>query len=423
MTNKALYTITVLLLLVGNFANAQVDDYPILKESEYVNVQVNKKVTLYPNTLLKSIVEDERRNNSRAWQPVYLSSVRAEKFKNITVTIVGFAREEKTTPYTLYIVRFHDQYYYLRPEDSLDSSFLDEKNRQIGDGYKFLIERRDAAEVELEGCLSSKTAEVEGQRKQLEAKRKEIESIVEAEKSERNHLRDQEYSKQFDAWISTLSPTAQKAARIISITNSLLTAPNSVGGCGYGFAFMNNSKSKTIKYLTWKGVVINAVNDKVSCEITGDSVFSGRITGPVPPGAERAGEWDNLLYNASARELRLTGVSIVYMDGTTASIEGRDAQAIANAPSKKAEMDYFLEDLGLKSEKESAIKDEEEMIKRRLRFIEEPFNEYRFTSEKTFFSHEISLVNEILALKKEISQFERNNYLPAGKTSQNILAY
>jgi hypothetical protein len=96
MTTKTLLTITALFLLVRVYASAQVDDYPILRGSEYVDVQVNKKAVLYPNTRLKSFIEDGRRDNFFARQPVYLSSVRTEKVQNsIKVTIVGFARGEE----------------------------------------------------------------------------------------------------------------------------------------------------------------------------------------------------------------------------------------------------------------------------------------------------------------------------------------
>lgn len=137
MNPKKLFTITIFFLLVGGgYVYAQVDDYPILKESEYVNVEVNKKAVLYPNVRLKSYVEDEKRDDIFARQPVYLSSVRAEKVqKNVKVTIVGFAREEKATPYTLYIVRCQNQYYYLRAEDCLDNSYIENWNRQLEEGY------------------------------------------------------------------------------------------------------------------------------------------------------------------------------------------------------------------------------------------------------------------------------------------------
>lgn len=97
------------------------------------------------------------------------------------------------------------------------------------------------------------------------------------------------------------------------------------------------------------------------------------------------------------------------MDGSSVSINGEDARAIMNAPGKKSEMDSFIERIEAKSEQQGSIKDEEMVISRRLRFIEAPFREYKFTTEKDFFSYEISLVNDIMALNKEISQYERNN--------------
>lgn len=60
---------------------------------------------------------------------------------------------------------------------------------------------------------------------------------------------------------------------------------NSVGGVSVELDYRNNS-GKTIKYIDWHAVAYNRVNDRVACEITGNSSVTLRVTGPVEP--ERA---------------------------------------------------------------------------------------------------------------------------------------
>lgn len=105
----------------------------------------------------------------------------------------------------------------------------------------------------------------------------------------------------------------------IKITSAWLDRPNSAGGCDANVYYKNLS-NKTIKYFYWEGYPMNAVGDRVACEIRGFQTFRGQDTGPVKPGQNGGGCWSCAWYNHSARKLILTKIDITYMDGTSFSI-------------------------------------------------------------------------------------------------------
>lgn len=113
----------------------------------------------------------------------------------------------------------------------------------------------------------------------------------------------------------------------ILIKSAYLSSPNSASGVSAYFYYVNKS-SKVIKYLTWHGYPINAVGDMVSCDIRGNSNFNGQDTGPVKPGRSGGGCWDCAWYNWSAKKLILTGIDIIYMDGSTLSISEEELKYV-----------------------------------------------------------------------------------------------
>lgn len=120
--------------------------------------------------------------------------------------------------------------------------------------------------------------------------------------------------------ISTLKKT-------IRITSAYLGRPNSASGVDAYFYYKNLS-DKTIKYLVWEGYPMNAVGDRVSCDIRGYRDYRGRDTGPVKPGKSSGGCWGCAWYNSTAKKLVLTGIEIEYMDGSTFTIKENEIEHV-----------------------------------------------------------------------------------------------
>lgn len=136
-----------------------------------------------------------------------------------------------------------------------------------------------------------------------------------------------------EAVVDAQKDSIAKAERInavkktIKITSAYLGRPNSASGVDAYFYYKNLS-DKTIKYLVWEGYPMNAVGDRVSCEIRGYRDFRGQDTGPVKPGKSSGGCWGCAWYNSTAKKLILTGIEIEYMDGSTFTIKENEIEYV-----------------------------------------------------------------------------------------------
>lgn len=115
--------------------------------------------------------------------------------------------------------------------------------------------------------------------------------------------------------------------KTIKIKSAYLSRPNSASGVDAYFYYKNVS-DKTIKYLVWIGYPMNAVGDRVSCEIRGYRDYRGQDTGPIKPGKSSGGCWSCAWYNWTAKKLILTGIEIEYMDGSTFTIKEDEIEYI-----------------------------------------------------------------------------------------------
>ncbi len=77
---------------------------------------------------------------------------------------------------------------------------------------------------------------------------------------------------------------------------------------------------KVVKYIYFTVVPYNSVGDIQTCRISGDSEFTGRVTGPIERGYNGwpgSGEhWPFPWMNNTITCIELTKVKVVYMDGS-----------------------------------------------------------------------------------------------------------
>ena len=104
--------------------------------------------------------------------------------------------------------------------------------------------------------------------------------------------------------------------------NGWHSGPNSAGGVDVGFAIKNLGE-KTIKYAIIYCVPYNSVGDRVACSITGNVEDCVKYTGPLAQNQTVYNKlWSNAWYNYSISTVRLSKVEILYMDGTSETIQG-----------------------------------------------------------------------------------------------------
>ena len=83
-----------------------------------------------------------------------------------------------------------------------------------------------------------------------------------------------------------------------------------------------NTSSNTVKYAYFTCDLYNAVDDRVSCEITGRYSFNGKVTGPIESGTVEGNDtyWENAWWNNSGKYVKITNITLEYMDGTKIEI-------------------------------------------------------------------------------------------------------
>jgi len=121
----------------------------------------------------------------------------------------------------------------------------------------------------------------------------------------------------------------QKAREIVRVSKIYPSKPNSADGVDL-YVHWTNMSDNTIKYIYFSAVPINAVGDVVSSDIGGATTYTGQHTGPVTARESFGSEyvWENAWYNNTIRTVKLQKVEIIYMDGSTVTLEDDDVAYI-----------------------------------------------------------------------------------------------
>lgn len=132
--------------------------------------------------------------------------------------------------------------------------------------------------------------------------------------------------------VCCLIAMACSCTKIEDIQNSVivkeckLSSPNSVGGCDLDITFENIS-GKTMKYISFDFDFINAVGDSVPCDVWGWRCYK-KVTGPMHPNVEYYAHWDTIVYNFSAKSVKIRYIYIEFMDGTDLEITEKNLHYI-----------------------------------------------------------------------------------------------
>lgn len=113
-----------------------------------------------------------------------------------------------------------------------------------------------------------------------------------------------------------------------SISNGWQSGPDSAGGVSVLIDIKNLSE-KTIKYYFLYFIPYNAVEDAVSCSVTGKVEYGVKGTGPLSQNQVKYNAlFANAWYNHSITTVKLTKAEIEYMDGTSETIQGSEISSI-----------------------------------------------------------------------------------------------
>lgn len=111
--------------------------------------------------------------------------------------------------------------------------------------------------------------------------------------------------------------------------------------------YFYNASNKDIKYVTFTYVPYNQVNDSVTDE-RGESAVSKKVTGPIAADSLNTVIFDNIWKDGSISSVKVTEISVIFMDETTEVIDCKNITNIFNSPQKHFYLSKYLEKLSQK---------------------------------------------------------------------------
>lgn len=411
-----------LLTLSAHLSYAQVADKMIWIE------EVDKYVVALPKVVLYEIPQNP--NGYSTWvkrdnvqrEVVYYDRYKKKSLKKPqTLLVRGYANGARSLEYDAYIVEYNNKRYLLPQSSVEDNSLLLGINSALREEYEALVGEISQLDREVLSMVATHKKIC----KEKIAYHKMLKNTLPAVIDSVRNVATEEYlvmvNDRRDKWYAALPKSTKNAYAKLSIADAYLSGPNSASGCDYTFVYTNKS-NKTIKYLYWEGEFYNAVNDPVHCDIRGNGWFRGRDTGPVEPGESGGGVWECVIYNWSADHLKLSQVTINYMDGTTATIGARDLERLILEPTESdlydeygSVYDYAREAVSAYSKQLSECDGEiskwniRQMYLERGNYMSE--GDEREGEYKEIFKKLSMLYNRSMALKKQLEKFETKNLL------------
>ncbi|MBO7575000.1 MAG: hypothetical protein J6S99_04215 [Bacteroidales bacterium] len=314
--------------------------------------------------------------------------------ENSDIPVIGFIKSEPDLyEYDYYIVEYNGQVCFLSKESCPDNSLIDAKNNDIRNQYQSLKDNIENLTREFFNSVSAKAEKASNELSVLTEKEKSLKdsiiAVMTAQKKE-------EITSKYNDWVGE-NDARKKASKYLTISRSSLSSPNTASGCDYTMVFTNTS-SKDIKYLDWKGNAYNAVDDIVSCTIRQRSLIEGRVTGPVPPNMEKTCTWETIIYNWSAKSLRIIGITITYMDGTQVSLTGKEVSSVVGAPRNNL---TYEERQSIEKKAQREVEEQIQALKDVSMYLTVP--EYARSSKSDILAPERELYKQIVGLALEFN--------------------
>jgi hypothetical protein len=127
---------------------------------------------------------------------------------------------------------------------------------------------------------------------------------------------------------------AQEAGAEIIVTQLGCTHPNSAGGVSVYAAFYNIG-DKALKYVYIEVEPYNAVHDKQISSVGIKSAVKLKEVGPINSGARSGGVWSCVWYNSTIKYVKISGLILVFMDGSRVTASSDNDLSKYLAPSSR----------------------------------------------------------------------------------------
>ncbi len=335
--------------------------------------------------------------------------------ENMNIPVIGFIKSDPELDYfDYYIVEYNGQVCFLSRDVCPNNSLIDTKNNDIHSRYQFL---KNSIEELANDFYKGVTAKAQTAAEKLAVLTEKERSLKDSIIVARTAQKEDEILRMYNEWVEC-DDVRKKASKYLTISSTELSSPNTASGCDYTLVFTNTSP-KVIKYLDWKGYAYNAVNDIVSCTIRRNSLIQGRVTGPIAPNTEEYSKWEAIIYNWSAKSLRMTGMTITYMDGTRVNLTGKEIGAVIGAPQMKLS---FGEKQSIERRTKAEVDRQITALKDVSRYLKMP--EFARSSESKELAPEREIYEKIVGLAVELSGLRKKYNLsewPAPKKVKQLV--
>ena len=265
--------------------------------------------------------------------------------KSVKAQIFAYSNTRRNFLFDSYIILYKGCYWCVQSDFVEDNVYLDSKNAEL---EKRRLQLQKALNVSTEKytdmqsfykkeCCDSLAL----YKQRISDGHKYNDSILGIAQRQVDELLQTEQNiinAQYTSWFNALPKSSQRVMRIIKINKYELSNPNSAGGCDVLFEYRNLSQ-KTIKYIYIDVATFNAVGDLVNCRIRETFLHNLVDTGPIKCNDDGKCLFKNIIYNYSARYIKLVGLKIVYVDGSEVKVSQSDLENILTEPSKGVSFD------------------------------------------------------------------------------------
>lgn len=444
---KKLVVLALTFLFIGIATYARMPSYDvfwILEEDQYVvtspNALLYKTAYYEKEKYNRWIAEDSKKTSwvgvtpENRWRKTIDYTVYDTKTlkKPQSIKVRGYANLKEQLDYDTYVVEYKEILYYLPVKYVQDNSLIDAHNAALTKRYTDMFDELNSLATERDSLIRHYAEVCRTKTNYYLEQISTLPSVIDSVENAVKHRYSEYRTIELEKWFKSLPSSTQKIYNnVIELTSADLHSPNSAGGCDCSVYFINKSK-KTIKYFYWTGSFYNAVNDPVFCDIRGYSSFTGTETGPIESGEYGGGVWDCVIYDWAAEYVKLSNISIVYLDGSRTSIGASDIKRLLTYSTVNENLStYGSEYDAIKREKapyESLLREansEYDMWKSRLYWLEQPpvssagYEENYYTPMKkekggefkVLFDRLYSIYHRRDRLKESIEKFEERNFI------------
>ena len=330
---------------LGAFASTS-DKTPTSDKIKWVTV--NSQITTTPNAVAyKTNITTGQAANYLKWQnddelkQRMIVSVTDYATKSIkkpaTFNVLGYLNLKKQVQYDAYAIDIKGTVYILPAEYVENNAILEEAAEAIRVELQTLNKKLEKIENEyqsLQSTYSEISNEYKSKLEQYNSQKETLELQKDSAKMSLLNEYEALEKKIFDEWYNPLPKSAKNAYdNIIEIDSECigLSEPGYAGCCDCYFYYTNKSK-KTIKYLYWTGSFYNDVDDRVYCDFRGTNTYTGKEVGPIASGEDGGGDWECVIYDWEATNVKLDKISITYMDGSQVTVSAADIKLLMAYP-------------------------------------------------------------------------------------------